>query len=60
MSVLNGLDECVLVSVVWINSLMLGIDFSSDAAMCLSSVPTLNLPVTVPKISTSCLETNEL
>ncbi len=60
MSVLNGLDECILVSVVWINSPMLGIDFSSDAAMCLSSVLTLNLLVTVPRIGTSSLESNEL
>lgn len=60
MSVLNGLDECILVSVVWINSLMLSIDFSSDAAMCLSSALTLNLPVPVPRISPLCLESNEL
>lgn len=60
MSVLNSLDECILVSVVWINSLMLSIDFSSDAAMCLSSVLTLNLPFPLPRISTLCLKSNEL
>ncbi len=59
-SVLNSLDECILVSSEWINSRMLGNDFSSGASMCLSSVMTLNLPVTVPRIDMSSLESNAL
>lgn len=59
-NMLNGLDECILVSAEWINSPMLGIDFSSGAAMCLSSVLTLNMPVTVPRIGMSSLESNAL